>query len=127
VHPSANGAKRSAVQASTDEDRMPWLQVLAEHLREWPSAVLACSALRESYRQVLNAGNNLQWVYLQGSRDTILQRMNTRSDHFMKPAMLDSQLRTLEEPVYGLRISIEQELNQILQQLDTHFKKEKQS
>lgn len=126
-HPLANVAKMSSGQPLTDEDRMPWLQILAKQLREWPSAVLACSSLKESYRQVLNAGNNLQWVFLQGSRDTILQRMNARSDHFMKPAMLDSQLSTLEEPAYGLRVSIEQDVHQITQTLTAHFQKEEQS
>lgn len=126
-HPPANVAKMSSEKPLTDEDRMPWLQTLAEQLMEWPSAVLACSALKESYRKVLNIEPGLKWVYLQGSRDTILQRMNARSDHFMKPAMLDSQLSTLEEPAYGVRVSIEQDVHQITQTLAAHFQKEEQS
>ncbi len=89
----------------TDDDRAGWLATLAELLRSRAllprPTVLACSALKEAYRQVLRVGPDVRFVYLKGSFEVIEARMKARADHFMKPGMLESQFRTLEEPATG--------------------------
>ena len=121
-HPIANVEKMDAGIPLTDADRIPWLQELGNQLTKWPKAVLACSALKESYRQLLGAKNpDLKWVYLEGSKETILNRMKMRKNHFMKPEMLDSQIATLEPPAYGLKVSIEGSPEQIQERMLNHF------
>jgi carbohydrate kinase (thermoresistant glucokinase family) len=110
-HSAANVAKMAAGHPLTDADRHDWLATLAQHLGEWEKAggaVLACSALKEAYRQTLQAGEQLPltWVFLDGSRALLEKRLEGRHDHYMKASMLDSQLATLEKPTYGLRIEL---------------------
>jgi len=106
-HPQANIEKMSNGTPLTDEDRMPWLETLAEKVHDWENAVLACSALKESYRKMLKSKTeNIQWVYLQGSKELILERMKDRTGHYMKASMLDSQFEALEVPNYGNHISV---------------------
>jgi carbohydrate kinase (thermoresistant glucokinase family) len=110
-HSAANVAKMAAGNPLTDADRHDWLATLATHLGEWEAAggaVLACSALKETYRQTLQAGEQLPltWVFLDGSRELLEKRLEGRHDHYMKASMLDSQLATLEEPTYGIRIEL---------------------
>jgi gluconokinase len=102
-HPPANIAKMKAGTPLSDEDRLPWLHAIAaredELLAIGQSAVVACSALKRSYRQILIGGRaNVVLVYLRGSHELIAERMKARKDHFMPPALLDSQFATLEEP-----------------------------
>jgi gluconokinase len=87
----------------TDEDRWPWLQAIAtkedELVVAGQSAVVACSALRRAYRDILIGGrDDAVLVYLRGSRELIEKRMLARKGHFMPAALLDSQFATLEEP-----------------------------
>jgi carbohydrate kinase (thermoresistant glucokinase family) len=87
----------------TDADRKVWLQSLAARIREAKSAgtglVIACSALKRSYRDILRAeAPDLQIVFLKGQRVLIAARLAGRQGHFMPPSMLESQLSTLEEP-----------------------------
>lgn len=107
-HPEENINKMSKGIPLNDEDRLPWLNHLASHFKEWESiggVVLACSALKESYRQLLmSKGNEVEWIYLAGTKDEIHARMNHRKKHYMKAEMLDSQFEALEEPAYGLRV-----------------------
>ena len=110
-HSAANVAKMAAGNPLTDADRHDWLATLATHLGEWEAAggaVLACSALKETYRQTLQAGEQLPltWVFLDGSRELLEKRLEGRHDHYMKASMLDSQLATLEKPTYGIRIEL---------------------
>lgn len=110
-HSAANVAKMAAGNPLTDADRHDWLATLATHLGEWEAAggaVLACSALKETYRQTLQAGEQfpLTWVFLDGSRELLEKRLEGRHDHYMKASMLDSQLATLEKPTYGIRIEL---------------------
>jgi len=100
-HPADNLAKMSAGIALDDNDRLGWLQALrAEIERAWEAgevAVLACSALKRRYRDILRAGGGeVRFVHLHGARDLIAQRMGARSGHFMPVTLLDSQLRDLE-------------------------------
>lgn len=98
LHPTANVAKMSAGNPLTDEDRGPWL----ERVRGWIEAqdgdsVLTCSALRRRYRDVLRtSGARVRFVHLTGTRELLTSRLAGRTEHFMPPALLDSQLATLE-------------------------------
>lgn len=102
-HPPANIEKMKSGIPLTDADRLPWLERLSFLLRKevviGNHPVLACSALRQSYRDILLAGlPGFQIVYLKGDRELIASRMNSRPGHFMPATLLDSQFTTLEEP-----------------------------
>ncbi|MFN8552191.1 MAG: gluconokinase [Candidatus Obscuribacterales bacterium] len=102
-HPPANVTKMSAGQPLTDEDRKPWLSALSSMIQNWiatgQSTVLACSALRSSYRDILQTDNNsVALIYLKADFELFNKRLSGRSGHFMKATMLTSQFQTLEEP-----------------------------
>lgn len=102
-HPAGNVAKMSAGQPLTDEDRWPWLKAIADEIDRLcgknQRAVVACSALRRAYREVLVHGrDDVRIVFLDGTRELIAGRLAGRADHFMPPGLLDSQFRTLERP-----------------------------
>lgn len=98
-HPPANVAKMRAGTPLNDEDRAPWLATLRDHLRENPHTVLACSALKLRYRDVLReAATDIRFVYLHGDRDLLISRMGAREGHYMPSSLLDSQLAALEAP-----------------------------
>jgi gluconokinase len=102
-HPPANVAKMHAGTPLTDEDRWPWLRAIAREIdamrERGEQAVVACSALKRAYRDILiGARKDVVLVYLQGSQALIAERIAARKDHFMPPALLDSQFATLEEP-----------------------------
>ncbi len=110
-HSPANVAKMAAGTPLTDADRAGWLADLARHIGQWEQAtgaILACSALKESYRTTLQAGAQcpLTWVFLTGDPALLLQRMSARQGSYMKANMLDSQLQTLEMPTYGLHLNV---------------------
>ena len=102
LHSVANIAKMSSGTPLTDDDRRPWLAAIHSRIRDFVSRgkdlVVACSALKQQYRQSLAIGVPITWVYLQASRDLIQSRLARRTSHFMKADMLDSQFKTLEEP-----------------------------
>ncbi|MDB5618300.1 MAG: gluconate kinase [Tardiphaga sp.] len=102
-HPAANVARMSAGQPLTDDDRWPWLQAIADAIDKVSDSggrlVVACSALKRAYRDVLVHGrDDVRIVYLDGSRELIESRMTARKDHFMPTSLLDSQFATLEPP-----------------------------
>jgi gluconokinase len=102
-HPKENVDRMAAGIALTDDDRRVWLRRLCERLAQARTAnegvVLACSALKRSYRDVLRRGAPaLQLVHLHGSRELLIERMGSREGHYMPASLLDSQLATLEEP-----------------------------
>lgn len=104
-HPAANKVKMAAGEALTDADREPWLEALNGLMRGWAESgvggVLACSALKESYRQTLGAGmpaGAVRFVLLGGSKELIAGRMAARHHEFMSPKLLESQMATLEPP-----------------------------
>jgi gluconokinase len=106
-HPPENVAKMKAGVPLGDEDRWPWLKCLNEELKKEQRAVLACSALKESYRQRLAQGvTNFKVVYLHGSGDLIRERMKARKHRYMPAALLDSQLATLEPPADAIAIDV---------------------
>lgn len=117
-HPAENIDKMSQGHPLDDLDRVPWLQTLADKLTDSEKtggAVLACSGLKESYRQKLTVNENLRWIHLKGERDIIWNRMLARKNHYMKAGMLDSQFATWEEPDYGLKLSIDQTPEEMLE------------
>ncbi|TDR90014.1 gluconokinase [Enterovirga rhinocerotis] len=103
-HSPQNIAKMSAGIALTDEDRWPWLRSIAAWLVETRQAgghgVVACSALKRAYRDILVGGepDEVRIVYLEGSREVIGARMAKRRHHYMPESLLDSQFATLEPP-----------------------------
>ena len=100
LHPSKNVAKMSAGNPLTDEDRWPWLAAVGGALAGREGAVGSCSALKRVYREAIAkaAQRKVHFIYLSGSRELLQERINARQGHFMPPSLLDSQLRTLEEP-----------------------------
>ncbi len=103
-HSPANIAKMSCGTALDDADRRPWLESMARAIaaagaRGEPGLVLACSALKRCYRDVLRRGNPvLRFVYLTGDPALIARRLGERKGHYMPATLLESQLETLEEP-----------------------------
>lgn len=103
LHPLANIDKMQAGIALTDEDRWPWLRVVAEWIDmtrdQGLHAVLACSALKRAYRDILIDGRpDVRLIYLKGTEPLIARRMAARHGHFMPKALLHSQFEALEEP-----------------------------
>ena len=102
-HPPANVAKMSAGHPLSDEDRWPWLQAIADEIDNVcaasPRAVVACSALKRAYRDILVHGrDDVRIVFLDGTQGLIAKRLTARKGHFMPPGLLDSQFKTLEPP-----------------------------
>ncbi|GAA3746902.1 gluconokinase [Salinactinospora qingdaonensis] len=100
-HPQANIAKMSSGVALTDDDRRPWLESLAawigEHEARGQATIMACSALKRAYRDILRQGApDVRFVHLAGSVELIAQRLRSRTDHFMPGGLLESQAATLE-------------------------------
>jgi gluconokinase len=104
-HPAANKAKMAAGHPLNDEDRQPWLETLNGVIHGWFSSetggVLACSALKEKYRETLASGmpiGTIHFVLLDGSPELLAERLAARKHEFMNPHLLASQLATLEVP-----------------------------
>lgn len=109
-HPPANIEKMSAGIPLTDADRAGWLARLNELARSHAAtgAIIACSALKERYRVQLAEGLTPGpcWVVLQGSMETLQNRINARTDHYMPPSLLQSQFDALELPAYGIPLDV---------------------
>jgi gluconokinase len=102
-HPASNVAKMSAGHPLTDEDRWPWLQAIADEIdrvcKAGERAVIACSALKRAYRDILVHGrSDVRIIYLRGTQELIAGRLASRKGHFMPPGLLASQFKTLEPP-----------------------------
>ncbi len=122
-HSAANIAKMHAGIPLTDEDRAPWLQSLRYAITEWladsQNVVLACSALKASYRTVLLVSPKVKFVYLRGSFELIARRLALRKGHYMNPDLLRSQFDTLEEPKGTLTIDAGQGVDQVVKEIRT--------
>jgi gluconokinase len=120
-HSPANKAKMQSGRPLTDEDRLQWLTALAASIDQWLAAseniVLACSALKESYRRILMKDQRVSLVYLKGSFELIKSRLATRSNHFMNPDLLASQFEALEEPTNALVIDVRKDSAAIVHEL----------
>jgi gluconokinase len=121
-HPEENVTKMANGIPLDDSDRAPWLAslhaLISASLKEGRPAVLACSALKESYRQKLLEGTEgVLVVYLKGSYELIWSRISRRQDHYMKPQMLKSQFEVLEEPADVLTIDVSMQVEDIVQEI----------
>ena len=109
-HPPANVAKMAAGIPLTDDDRWPWLDRIVDELAhagaDDGNAVLACSALRQIYRDRIARAGNVRFVFLKGDLATIAERLAVRSHKYMPASLLPSQFATLEEPADALVLDI---------------------
>jgi len=105
----------------TDAERAPWLHAIREAMLHWvaekKNVVLACSALKQSYRDQLYHGPEAKLVYLKGSYDLIWQRLSRRKGHFATARLLKSQFETLEEPQDALNVDIERSPEEIVEEI----------
>src|SRR5262245_26210101 len=121
-HPARNKEKMHAGIPLTDEDRVPWLralrQVIEGSLALDRDAVVACSALKASYRDVLSKGlDGVKFVLLDAQKDVLAHRLAQRTDHFMNPALLDSQLDTLERPGHALVVDVAAPVSDVVREI----------
>ena len=129
-HPASNKAKMTVGTPLTDEDRWPWMRILRARIEskrnETSCYVLACSALKQSYRDLLRNGDDrgdLEFIYLKGSRELIGERMAARKGHYMPTSLLDSQFAILEEPQDAIVVSVEPTPEQIVADVLNALKK----
>ena len=110
LHPPENVAKMASGVALTDEDRWPWYDRIVAELRRLDKAgrhvVLACSALKQAYRDRIARGGDVRTVFLNGDAATIEPRLASRRGHFMPASLLASQFATLEEPRDAIVVDI---------------------
>lgn len=123
-HSEANKAKMNAGIPLTDEDRAPWLASLHEVLLGWhrsgKSGVMSCSALKQAYRDKLAEGipgSDLRFVLLEVPKDVLAERLAARKNHYMSPALLDSQLATLEAPRDAILVDGTRPLDEIVREI----------
>ncbi|MDQ2832479.1 MAG: gluconokinase [Acidobacteriota bacterium] len=123
-HPLGNRQKLAAGQPLTDADREPWLKELNRLLVSWfeagKSGVLACSALKASYRDMLSDGmpqGTVRFVVLDGQKEMIADRLAHRKHSYMNPALLDSQIATLEMPADALRVVNDRAPEEVVQEI----------
>lgn len=121
-HPQANKEKMARGEALTDADRQPWLEtlhhLLAEAIGTGQPLVLACSALKQKYRDTLIGDlGGVALVYANGSRELIEERMRTRyqsEGHFMPVSLLESQFATVEPPAHAIHADISKPMSELL-------------
>lgn len=120
-HPPANVEKIRRGIPLDDDDRKPWLAQLRAAIVEWianqQNAVLACSALKETYRRELAAGPEVRFVHLKGGADLIAARLRAREGHFAGEAILASQLADLETPESAVTADISQPPEEIVAEI----------
>ena len=120
-HPASNVAKMRAGIPLDDADRAPWLAALRTQIAKWlhagTNAVLACSALKQAYRDELVVSPGVRIVYLRGRSDLIEERLKERHGHYMDPNLLPSQFATLEEPMDALVVDVDASVPDIVRQI----------
>jgi len=130
-HPQANIDKMRQGIPLEDSDRWAWLEnlnLLAKGALKKEGAVMVCSALKEVYRQQLSKDftATCQWIYLKGSYELILERIQARAGHFMPPELLQSQFNTLEAPKNAIEIDVSASITEIIEKLVMTFSKKKE-
>jgi gluconokinase len=121
-HPASNVAKMAAGHPLTDEDRWPWLNAIADEIarvcKTGEHVIIACSALKHTYRDVLLRGrDDVRFVFLRGTQELIADRLALRKGHFMPPELLTSQFRALEPPEtseHVITVSIDESVEAIV-------------
>jgi gluconokinase len=121
-HPPANVEKMRSGEPLGDADRRPWLDILSREIGAWLDAgkteVLACSALKQSYRDILKAGRpGVRIVHLKGDEELIRSRLEGRHGHYMPASLLDSQFAALEEPEDAITVGIDATPEQIVAEI----------
>ncbi|HEY9759321.1 MAG TPA: gluconokinase [Oculatellaceae cyanobacterium] len=132
LHPAASVEKMKRGEPLNDDDRWPWLEKVAEVIDAWISTgkngVVACSSLKESYRDKLrkNHPNHVRFAYLKGSYELFEKRLRQRKDHFMKSNMLESQMATLEEPMSAdaFAFNADQPVDALVEEICSKFRSE---
>jgi len=132
-HPASNVAKMSAGHPLTDEDRWPWLQAIADEIdrvcKAGERAVIACSALKRAYRDILVHGrNDVRIIFLNGTQELIAGRLAARKGHFMPPGLLTSQFATLQPPdanEHPVTVSIDAKVETIIDDIIRQLKLER--
>lgn len=131
-HPAANVEKMRRGIPLTDDDRWPWLRAIAAEIdrvsRAGQHVVIACSALKRAYRDILVHGrNDVRIIYLKGNQELIASRLMRRKGHFMPPGLLASQFKTLEPPdqsehpvTASIDAAVETIVDDIVRQLGLH-------
>lgn len=136
-HPESNVQKMESGTPLTDADRKPWLEELNHSLKKWKDnggAVLACSALKKTYRNILKKDlrdEEIIFIHLDGEKKLIAERLKKRYGHYMPASLLQSQFETLEEPQQAISVDIEPSPRQIVDEIlsklvsvnptETHF------
>lgn len=131
-HPVANKEKMAAGHPLTDEDRQPWLETLNQLMRGWheegKSGVLACSALKQKYRDTLTEempAGTITFVWLDLSPELLSKRLAARHHEFMNPELLQSQISTLEPPTDALRVVNDRTPDRVVDKILREFSKVK--
>ena len=118
-HPVENVAKMASGEPLTDLDRIPWLNILRQEIEieisQSGNMVVACSALKDIYREILAPSPEVKFVFLSGSMELIYSRMRARKSHFMKSDMLASQFEALEPPLDAVAVDISMSTSQIVE------------
>ena len=131
LHTDSNKEKMKAGNPLDDKDRQPWLHklnVLAIEQSKLKGAIIACSALKKKYRDVLATRISKPiWIFLEGSYEIIYERMQKREDHFMPPELLLSQFENLEVPADAFMINIKNTPAKIVEMIMQHLLKKNQS
>ena len=128
-HPPANVEKMRGGTPLTDDDRWPWFRIIAAEIDRHRAAgigfVIACSALKQAYRAILTEGRpDVLLVYLKGSRELIMQRLQRRKGHYFPANLLDSQFEALEEPdshEHALTVPINSPVDKIVDDIVRHL------
>jgi len=120
-HSAANKEKMHQGIPLTDADRAPWLAAIHQQIEQWiaekRNVVLACSALKQSYRDLLWRGGDVKLVYLKGSYELIAQRLLTRHGHFADEHILAGQFADLEEPADAITVDISAPPEKIVEEI----------
>ncbi len=124
-HSAANVAKMHAGIPLDDADRAPWLEALRREiersLARAENLVIACSALKDSYREQLLIDSSVRLVYLRSTLEVLRQRLKLRKGHFMTEQLLASQLETLEEPADAVTVDVEHPVDEIVAEIREHL------
>src|ERR1035438_9055600 len=120
-HSATNVAKMRAGIPLNDADRLPWLASLHDAIADWLEArtdvVLACSALKQSYRERLVIDPDVKLVYLRGSPELISQRLSQRHGHYMDPDLLPSQFARSEEPEDAIAVDVDADVPELVRRI----------
>jgi carbohydrate kinase (thermoresistant glucokinase family) len=121
LHSELNKKKMSSGTPLTDSDREPWLQAVSKALQSHEKIVVACSALKKSYRSTILAGApSTTFIHLSGTQELIFARLSERSHHFMPIGLLDSQFQTLQhldDSEYGKDFDISKSIDEIVHEV----------